>query len=152
MECPKVRAILFPWTCKRQLQEPSEELAEELIAIWWTPTTILQMVGSKIMQMKPQGQKTSLPKCILPALKCPGSIPELNISCKRQHWDYHSKEPRGGQSGWQMEPSPLYLRNAKRWGWWAEIPKQTRGVSLWLKLINGQRGPALTFIYIAWST
>lgn len=26
------------------------------------------------MQMRPRGQKTSLPRCILPALKCPGSI------------------------------------------------------------------------------
>lgn len=71
-----------------------------------------------------EGRKPAFPSvpCLL---KRPGSIPELNISCKRQHCNHQSKKPRGGQSGWQMESSPLYLGNARRCGWGAGMPPQT---------------------------
>lgn len=131
-------------------RHPSQ-LPEEPVALWWTPSTLLQMVGSHSMQMRSRGQNTSLSKWILLAWKCPGSIPELHISCKRQCWDRCSKKPRGGQSGWQMEPSLLYLRNAKRCGWWAEIPKQTQERAFGWDWWMGRGGPACTFIYIAWS-
>lgn len=57
--------------------------------------------------------ENQLPKCLPPALKRPASIPELNISCKRQRRDRRSKRARGRTIRMTHRTSPLYLGNAQ---------------------------------------
>lgn len=120
-----VRAILSELM---KAAETSEGLAEELIlAIWWTPTTMLQKVGSKINANEATGAENQPSQEVYPCLhwNAYGSIPELNISwLKKATWECHSKEPRRQSQDDKWNP-PLASRNAKRCGWWAGNPKQT---------------------------